>query len=183
MDPMDVDKPLVAYRHKFHVKAQASTTYSPAYSLATISQNWGVDAKALTTALKTPSGSSRQFTPRGPAEAWDTRLLATMAIFSEFTAGQVEVATDSLHSAVQIRCMDPSSDDREAVYKEADAMRAINDILGQVHPNRGNVTLAQLDREEKERVKKRAYRERKKAEKAAGGKKPGEGGAGAGAMA
>jgi hypothetical protein len=141
MSPKEVDALLAALRYKFHYKNHQNSTFSPATSLATISDNWGVDKQWLSQMLKS-SGQNPDFTPKGSPEQWDQRMLANLAILSEFTAGQAAQLVELLRSSIELRLIDPEDDQKAPVLLDCDVMRTINDVLSPVHPDRKNLSLS-----------------------------------------
>lgn len=120
MSPTSVDVLLAALssapKHKLQERG-----YGLASSLALLAENWGVDMSAFP-----PDHHKRNFRPRG---SWDERLLATLAILSEFTQGQGLYMGSLLCSAVELRVCSGQGPGKELVVKVADVKRVIKDLL------------------------------------------------------
>jgi hypothetical protein len=100
-------------KHRLH------ESYSSSASLALIADNWGVDMSSFPL-----PHYGRDFRPAGGVSAWDTRLLAQLAILSEFTPGQGALMGTHLCYAVELR-----NKKDEMWVKEADVKRVIKDLL------------------------------------------------------
>jgi hypothetical protein len=135
-------------KHKLHESHGATLT------LDIIDQNWGIDMSTFPF-----PHHDRSFRPDGDASSWDTRLLATIAILSEFTAGQAEQISTLLCNAVELRV--GKSKQQLLVLKDIDVKRVIRDIMQPAREDEGE--------EDKELAKKRKseYKQRKKGEKKA----------------
>jgi hypothetical protein len=88
-------------------------------SLNIINENWSVDMSTFPL-----PHHGRSFRPEGDVAAWDTRLLAQLAILSEFTPGQGEMMGTHLCYAVELR-----NKKEEMWVKETDVKRVIKDLL------------------------------------------------------
>jgi hypothetical protein len=117
MAPDDIDNLLAALSKT--PKHKLNESYSTSASLALIADNWGVD----TSSFPLPH-HGRDFRPAGDVSAWDTRLLAQLAILSEFTPGQGALMGTHLCYAVELR-----NKKDEMWVKEADVKRVIKDLL------------------------------------------------------
>jgi hypothetical protein len=123
-------------------------------TLDIIDQNWGIDMSKFPFPHHDCS-----FRPDGDTSSWDTRLLATIAILSEFTAGQADQIGTLLCNAVELRV--GKSKQQLLVLKDIDVKRVIRDIMQPVREDEGE--------EDKELAKKckSDYKQRKKGEKKA----------------
>jgi hypothetical protein len=106
-----------------------ATTHPAASSLALMNENWGIDMDAFPP--PPPMYGGRTFRPVGDAATWDLRLLATLAILSEFTHGQGEYMGAQVNSAVELRNIDKRTKKNLGVVTTVDVVRVIRDLL---HP-------------------------------------------------
>jgi hypothetical protein len=104
------------------------TTYSASASLDLINQNWGVDI-AFFPPPPPLYPDARTFRPAGDAATWDLRLLAALAILSEFTPGQGEYMGTQVNSAVELRNVDGRVKNKNWVLTEVDVRRVIKKLL------------------------------------------------------
>jgi hypothetical protein len=119
-----------------------------------IDQNWGIDMSTFPFPHHNCS-----FRPDGDALSWDTRLLATIAILSEFTAGQADQISSLLCNAVELRV--GKSKQQLLVLKDIDVKRVIRDIMQPVREDEGE------DDKELAKKPKSVYKQCKKGEKKA----------------
>ncbi|KAF2830537.1 hypothetical protein CC86DRAFT_434332 [Ophiobolus disseminans] len=96
--------------------------YNTAASLSLIADNWGIDD--ITTFP--PDHHKRNFRPTG---AWGERMLALLAILSEFTQGQGVYMGTLVCYAVELRVGNGRGPGSDLVVKEADIKRVIKDVL------------------------------------------------------
>jgi hypothetical protein len=95
-----------------------------------IDQYWGIDMSTFPFPHHDCS-----FRPDGDTSSWDTRLLATIAILSEFTAGQADQIGTLLCNAVELRV--GKSKQQLLVLKDIDVKRVIRDIMQPVREDEG----------------------------------------------
>ncbi|KAI4620993.1 hypothetical protein J4E83_005356 [Alternaria metachromatica] len=106
-----------------------ATTHPASASLALIDDNWGVDMTSFPP--PPPMYGGRTFRPAGDAASWDLRLLATLAVLSEFTQGQGDYMGGQINSAVELRNIDKRTKKNLGVVFAVDVVRVIRDLL---HP-------------------------------------------------
>ncbi len=97
---------------------------SPSSSLQTIEENWGVDLDTFP-----PPHDHRDFRPLGKATSWDPRLLAYLAVLSEFTPGQGEYMATLLNTVVEARNSDRKVKNKSWVLAVVDVRKVVNDLL------------------------------------------------------
>lgn len=99
--------------------------FSAANSLNLIDVNWGINTQAWP---KTVRGAP-YIRPAGAMQDWDLRLLAYVAILSEFTQGQGKSIGEHLDSAVQLRRLDRRYKDSGPTMTDRDVVRVIDDLV------------------------------------------------------
>jgi hypothetical protein len=107
-----------------------ATTHPAAGSLALIDDNWGVDMASFPPPPPM-YGDDRTFRPAGDAATWDLRLLATLAVLSEFTQGQGDYIGGLVNSAVELRNTNKRFKKNLGLVTVVDVVRVIRDLL---HP-------------------------------------------------
>jgi hypothetical protein len=116
------------------------TTYPASASLDLINQNWGIDMAFFPP--PTPLyPDARTFRPTGDAATWDLRLLAALAILSEFTPGQGSYMGTQMNSAVELRNADWRVKKKNWVVTEVDVRRVIKELVREVKEDVSYATL------------------------------------------
>ncbi|KAI4924205.1 uncharacterized protein J4E92_007286 [Alternaria infectoria] len=131
------------------------TTHPAAASLGLIEENWGVDMTSFPP--PPPMYGGRTFRPAGDAATWDLRLLATLAVLSEFTHGQGDYMGSQINSAVELRNINKRFKKDLDLMTVVDVVRVIRDLLHPLEMNEEDVLAT--------RKRKSEYNGRRKSER------------------